>query len=282
MSRNKILAGGLLGAALIAGLYFLNRYWIAPATLRPALAQGDHPMAPAFSVKDLSGRTVTLADYKGKVVLLDFWATWCGPCRIEIPGFVELQDRYRLDGLALIGISIDDNPEPVRDFYREFKMNYAVALGNENLSALYGGILGLPTTFLIGRDGRIYAKHIGATDISVFEEEIKELLAAKVEAEVTEFKHAGTGRPESKIEVGDPEKVNEEFPPEEVNSEVPGVNLSKLSAAQKEQFKKLLAGQPCTCGCKFNLLKCRLDDRSCGVSRKLAREQLDKFLKPTV
>jgi thiol-disulfide isomerase/thioredoxin len=225
---------------------------------------------------------MTLADYKGKVVLLDFWATWCGPCRIEIPGFVELQDRYRLDGLVLIGISIDDNPEPVRDFYREFKMNYAVALGNENLSALYGGILGLPTTFLIGRDGRIYAKHIGATDISVFEEEIKELLAAKIEAEVTEFKHAGTGRPETKIEVGDPEKVNAEFPQEEVNSEVPGVNLAKVSAAQKEQFKKLLAGQPCTCGCKLNLLKCRLDDRSCGVSRKLAREQLDNFLKPTL
>lgn len=273
MDRRKILVGSVLAVLLVAGLYLLNRYWITPALTvsgtapRSLQAKGDHPLAPAFSVTDLSGRTLNLADYKGKVVLLDFWATWCGPCRVEIPGFVQLQNRYRDQGLVVIGVSIDDGPEPVREFYKEYKMNYAVAMGSEKLGALYGGILGLPTTFLIGRDGRIYAKHVGATDLSVFEEEIKQLLAVKGEVEVAQFHQEAPG---SKIELGDQE---------EVNSEVPGVNLSKLTPAQKEQFKKQLENQPCTCGCKLNLLKCRLDDRSCSVSLKLAREQLDKSLK---
>lgn len=277
MDRRKILAGSVLAVLLVAGLYLLNRYWITPAAIssqlsatRSVQAKGDHPLAPAFSVTDLSGRALNLADYKGNVILLDFWATWCGPCRVEIPGFVQLQNRYRDQGLVVIGVSIDDGPEPVREFYKEFKMNYSVAMGSEKLGALYGGILGLPTTFLIGRDGRIYAKHVGATDLSVFEEEIKQLLAAKGETGAAEFKPAGLSGAGAKIELGDPE---------EVNSEVPGVNLSKLTGAQKEQFKKQLENQPCTCGCKLNLLKCRLDDRSCSVSLKLAREQLDKSLK---
>lgn len=178
MKQGKVRVATLLAVLLLGGLYFVNRYWIAPATQRSGRFTGDRPLAPPFSLTDLNGHKLQLADHKGKVVLLDFWATWCGPCRIEIPGLVRLQERYREQGLVVIGISLDDTPEPVREFYREFGMNYAVALGNERITALYGGILGLPTTFLIGRDGRIYSRHMGATDISVFEEEIKELLAA--------------------------------------------------------------------------------------------------------
>ena len=178
MKQGKVLVGALLAVLLVAGLYFVNRYWIAPATQRAGKLTGDRPMAPPFSLTDLNGRKLELSDHKGKVVLLDFWATWCGPCRIEIPGFVRLQERYRDQGLVVIGVSLDDSPEPVREFYREFRMNYAVAMGDERVPELYGGIIGLPTTFLIGRDGRIHSRHIGATDVSVFEEEIKELLAA--------------------------------------------------------------------------------------------------------
>jgi len=87
----------------------------------------------------------------------------------EIPHFVELQNRYRDQGLQIVGVSMDDSPEPVRDFYRQFKMNYPVVMGNASTGELYGGVLGLPIAFLIGRDGRIYSKHIGATDIAVFE-----------------------------------------------------------------------------------------------------------------
>lgn len=273
MNRGKVLIGAVLAIVAVAGLYLVNRYWIAPATTRSVRSARDHPQAPDFSLIDLNGRQLSLADYRGKVVLLDFWATWCGPCRIEIPGFVELQERYRAQGLAVIGISMDDGPEPVREFYREYKMNYPVAMGDEKVSELFGGIFGLPTTFLIGRDGRLYSKRTGATDVSVFEEEIKELLAAEAGEEAAEFKPAAAARPPDKIEMGDPA---------EVNSEVPGVNLSKLTPQQVAAFKTHLETQQCDCGCKLNLLKCRLDDRSCGVSLRLARQELEKFLNGTV
>lgn len=277
MNSKKVVLGLLVVAALGAGLYFVNREWIAPLALQTAplslnqaQASTGHPFAPKFSLTDISGQKLNLDDYKGKVVVLDFWATWCGPCRIEIPEFVEMQKRYRDQGLAIIGISMDDGPAPVKDFYKQFNMNYPVALGDSKLAELYGGIFGLPTTLLIGRDGRIYAKHVGATDISVFEAEVKELLSAPSGGEVAAFRPAAVPGVARKIELGDPA---------EVNSEVPGVNLTKLTAAQKDAFIKLLKTQQCNCGCNLNLYRCRTEDRSCGVSTKLAREQLDKFLK---
>ncbi len=274
VNSKKVLIAVIGVAVLVGALYFINRKWIAPLatqlSIPQAQASGGHPFAPNFSLSDLSGQTLTLDDYKGKVVMLDFWATWCGPCRIEIPEFVELQKRYRDQGLAVIGISMDDSPEPVKEFYAQFKMNYPVAVGDEKLAELYGGILGLPTTMLIGRDGRIYAKHVGATDISVFEREIKELLAATAATESVEFQASATPGTSSKIEIGDPA---------EINSEVPGVNLTKLTPAQKDAFIKLLKTKQCDCGCNLNLYRCRTEDRACAISVKLAREELAKFLK---
>lgn len=270
MNKGKVLVGAVLAIALAAGLYLVNRKWISPLNKQPVKAAGSHLAAPDFSLTDLTGGKLNLADYKGKVVMVDFWATWCGPCRIEIPEFVDLQNRYRSQGFSVIGISVDDSADPVRDFYHQFKMNYPVALGDNKLQELYGVNFGLPTTLLIGRDGRIYAKHVGATDISVFEGEIKELLAASAHGEAADFQQTGRVSGVDKIELGDPA---------EVNSEVPGVNLAKLSAAEKERFKKLIEKQKCDCGCGFNVLECRQKDRACGVSRQLARDQLDKFLK---
>ena len=164
--------------AIMAGLYFVNRQHGVPAGVVGTRTSED-ALAPDISLPDLTGQKLNLSSYRGKVVLLDFWATWCDPCREEIPRFVELQDEYGGQGLQIIGVSMDDGPEPVREFYRRFKMNYPVVMGDAETGELYGGILGLPIAFLIGRDGRISARHIGATDIAVLEKEIVNLLRSR-------------------------------------------------------------------------------------------------------
>jgi thiol-disulfide isomerase/thioredoxin len=161
----------LIGAAIVAavGISFLEHH-LRPGAVRSAASQ--HALAPDFSLPNLTGQPVTLSSYRGKVVLLDFWATWCGPCKEEIPHLVDLQNRYGSEGLQIIGVSMDDSPGPVREFSQQFKMNYPVVMGNAKTGELYGGILGLPIAFVIGQDGRINARHIGATSSSVFEKEI--------------------------------------------------------------------------------------------------------------
>jgi thiol-disulfide isomerase/thioredoxin len=272
-SRGKVLIGAVLAVTLVSGLYLVNRYWIAPALRTQAMSGGDHPDAPPISLTDIYGKKLDLADYKGKVVVLDFWATWCEPCRFEIPGLVEMQVKYAKQGFSVIGISMDDEPGPVVEFYKEFKMNYPVAVGNPRVGELYGGIFGLPTTFMIGRDGRIYAKHTGATGSSVLEDEVQQLLAMSPTAENMSFKTVMSPGTSTKIEIGDPAAID---------SEIPGLNLTKLTATQKETLKKQLGELKCPCGCNFTVLKCRQVDRACRVSLKMAQEQMEKVLKPGV
>ncbi len=146
---------------------------------KPAGRAAINAPAPAFSLQDLDGKPLDLGTYRGQVVLLDFWATWCTPCQAEIPHFVEFQDKYRSQGFEVIGLSMDDDAKPVREFYKQYKMNYPVALGTTQIADSYGGVLGLPITFLIARDGTIAAKYIGAADMSVVEREITSLLQSK-------------------------------------------------------------------------------------------------------
>jgi peroxiredoxin len=134
----------------------------------------NHPVAPEFSLIDISDQKLDLASYRGKVVLLDFWATWCAPCKTEIPHFIDMQNKYGPQGLQIVGISLDDSAAPVRKFYAEQKMNYPVAVGDDKLAEAYGGVLGLPIAFVINREGRIIAKYTGETDAAVFEKEIGE------------------------------------------------------------------------------------------------------------
>jgi cytochrome c biogenesis protein CcmG, thiol:disulfide interchange protein DsbE len=175
VSQKRLLIG-VLAVIVVLGLFLWERS--RRSDTRRAATPGT--LAPDFSLMQLSGEPLQLSAYRGKVILLDFWATWCEPCEKEIPDFVNLQDKYGQEGLQIIAISMDDSSDPVLDFSRRLKMNYLVVMGNARIGELYGGVLGLPIAFLIARDGRIYMKHIGETDISVFEKEIVALLQRKV------------------------------------------------------------------------------------------------------
>jgi thiol-disulfide isomerase/thioredoxin len=144
-----------------------------------AACPADAKPAPlAFTLKDVDNKEVRLSDHKGKVILLDFWATWCGPCKVEIPWFIEFQNRYGKAGFQAIGISVDDPLDKLRPYVASMKMNYIVlqGLGNEKVQDAYGPMLGLPVTALISRDGRICAKHTGMASKTALEQQIKALL----------------------------------------------------------------------------------------------------------
>ena len=130
-----------------------------------------------FTFKDLDGKSVPLSSYRGKIVLLNFWATWCGPCKAEIPGFVELQEQYKKD-LVIVGFSVDDTAVKARAFANEYKINYPILLGegHEELQEAYGPIWGIPASFLISKDGKVCRKHLGIAPKSVFEKEIIALM----------------------------------------------------------------------------------------------------------
>ncbi|OFW41039.1 MAG: hypothetical protein A3J29_13620 [Acidobacteria bacterium RIFCSPLOWO2_12_FULL_67_14b] len=130
-----------------------------------------------FTMKDLDGKDVSLSSYKGKVVLLNFWATWCGPCKAEIPGFVEIQEKYK-DKLVIVGFSVDDTAEKAREYANQYKMNYPILLGEgrEDVQDAYGPIWGIPASFIISKDGKVCRKHLGIAPKAVFEKEVVALM----------------------------------------------------------------------------------------------------------
>ncbi len=142
-----------------------------------ACAQNPKPANLDFTVKDMNGKDVHFGSYKGKIILLNFWATWCGPCKAEIPAFVELQAQYNKD-LVVLGFSVDDPVEKVKTFATQYAMNYPVliGLGREDVQEAFGPIWGIPTSFVIGRDGRVCKKHMGMASKAQIEQEIKGLL----------------------------------------------------------------------------------------------------------
>lgn len=158
----RVHASGAVPQAAVAG--------VCDAAAKPAKL--------TFTFKDLTGARVSLRDFAGKVILLDFWATWCVPCRTEIPGFVDLQHRYGDRGLQVIGVSVDDPIRALRPYVAEMKMSYPVLLGDGRHDILdaYGPVTVVPTSVLIGRDGVICTTHSGAAPMEVFEREIAALL----------------------------------------------------------------------------------------------------------
>ena len=186
MNRWWIAGAGAFGLAL-ATIPFLSGEPRAggsnapPRSDKAASVCRIKPPKPAplnYTLKDMNGKPVTLADYKGKVIMLNFWATWCGPCQAEIPMFVKLQDKYRDQGLIFLGVSIDDEPPQLQSYASRMKMNYPVLVGadHDDLQEAYGPMVGIPTTVLIGRDGSTCTKYMGAQSLERFESDIKALL----------------------------------------------------------------------------------------------------------
>ncbi len=172
-----------LGAVLLTGfLLGCVIYGCSPAkTVKAASLKPDKERhaAPDFALKDADGKTVRLSEYKGKVVLLDFWATYCGPCKIEIPWFMDFERKHKDQGFSVLGIDMDDEGwDAVKPFVSDVGINYRIVVGNDATADKFGGIEALPTTFLIDRQGRIADVHVGLTSKSEFENAIEQLLQA--------------------------------------------------------------------------------------------------------
>jgi cytochrome c biogenesis protein CcmG/thiol:disulfide interchange protein DsbE len=172
------------GIALLATTVLLlgkNETQLAPAPVSYAAPSAElSGAAPAFTLVDVNGKSVSLADFKGKVVILDFWATWCPPCKREIPDFIKLQSEYGSKGVQIVGIALDQ-PGKVEAFVKDNGMNYPVLMGTNEVAASYGGVEAIPTTFIIDKSGKIVTKYEGFRPKETFESQIKKLLWSSTE-----------------------------------------------------------------------------------------------------
>ncbi|MBZ5698970.1 MAG: TlpA family protein disulfide reductase [Acidobacteriia bacterium] len=276
MSKIYIRRGMLLlaGALALVGTVLavrrekaLKRSTPVAATEQPAASSGDggsavirfvkNPeMAPPFEARDISGKVVSGAGWGGKVVLLNFWATWCPPCREEIPELITLQKQYK-DRLEVIGLSEDDDaPEKVLKFAQQEGINYPIVMATPQLIGAYGGVPALPTSFLIDTQGRVVLKHSGLYPLEGYVREIRALLGLPVEARIETFVDTG-----------------QVFLKNAANAtELPGVDFTGLTAEQKKIALHRLNAEGCTCGCGLTLSQCRVNDTTCPISSELAAQ----------
>src|SRR3954469_8914620 len=214
--------------------------------------------APAFVVRDLDGRDISTASLRGKVVLLNFWATWCPPCRAEIPDLVALQEKYR-DQLQIIGISEDEGgPEGVKRFVAEHQMNYPVVMTTPELERNFPGIGALPTSFVLDRAARVEQKHAGMATARTTEFETRHLAGLPVNVSIEE------------VDQSQGLKLNPETGATAMT--IPGTDLAALPLAKRTEALQKRNAQPCTCGCDLTVARCRVDDPTCGVSLPLAQQ----------
>lgn len=227
--------------------------------------------APDFKLTGLDDKPITIADFKGKVILLNFWATWCGPCRAEVPDLVELQNKYK-DQLQIIGLVVDDDDQDaIKKFVAEFGINYPVAVATAKMRVEYGGIPALPTSFVLDTEGRVVQKHEGLRDPVLYEVEIRSLLGLSIgNVKVETFEDTG------QIFIQHADRA----------SQLPGVDLSKLTPEQKTVALHKFNAEMCTCGCNYTLAQCRIYDRDCQTSKaataKIIAALIGKLQAPAV
>lgn len=181
---SRVLTIGILMAAVAMAFVFIRQDAVKTNAARKEAAGANQPSqmkigapAPKLVLKDLNGNTVNLADLKGKVVMVDFWATWCEPCQIMIPWMIQLRNQYGSQGFEIVGVAMDDEGLPaVKPFAAEKKMNYPIVLGNEDTAQAWGGIFGMPTSFIIDRDGNVRKQHLALVGKDELEKDIKGLL----------------------------------------------------------------------------------------------------------
>src|SRR5712671_6815041 len=221
-----------------------------------------HPdLAPEFALEGLDGKPLSLATARGKVVLLNFWATWCGPCRAEIPDLIALQQKYK-DQLQIIGLTVDDDDEStIKQVVADERINYPVAMASPEVRLQYGGIAALPTSFVLDAQGRVVQKHEGLRDPALYETEIRALLGLPIDARVETFEDTG------QIFLAHADRA----------SELPGVDFSKLTPPQKQAALHKFNAEGCTCGCNFTLAQCRIYDRNCAVSKSRTEKIVDEL-----
>jgi thiol-disulfide isomerase/thioredoxin len=220
----------------------------------------DKPVTvPMVKLTSLDGQPVSSEAWKGKVVLVNFWATWCGPCRAEIPSLIALQDRYR-DYLVIVGLSTDTKPvDEVQAFVKQAGLNYPVAIAGPAVEAAFGGVPALPSTFVVTPQGGIVQRHVGQLDPVVTEHEIRVLAGLPTDATVETVK-----------DVGQVLLANAAYA-----TEIPGVDLKALTPRQKEDALRRLNTENCTCGCGLTLAQCRINDPTCTVSLPAAKKLVD-------
>jgi thiol-disulfide isomerase/thioredoxin len=216
----------------------------------------DPAEVPAFRAVDLDGREVSSASARGKVIIVNFWATWCPPCRAEIPDLIALQDKYR-DQLQIIGVSEDEVPaEDVKRFVTERQINYPVVMTTKDIDRLFPAVQALPTSFVLDRDSRLVQKHVGMLTASMTELETRALAGLPVNASIERVDRTQGLKLDNTSQV----------------MEIPGVDLASLPPSKRAEALQKLNDKSCTCGCDLTIAKCRVDDPTCGVSLPLARE----------
>jgi len=213
---------------------------------------GKPDPAPDFKLTGLDGKPLPLADSKGKALLLNFCATWCGPCRAEIYDLIGLQAKYQ-DRFQILSLIVDDDDAAaIKTVVAKYGINYPVALAPNDIRIQYGGIAALPTSFLLDTEGRIVQKHEGLHNPMLYELEVRSLL----------------GLPIGNVKVETFDDTGQIFIKNAVRAtELPGVDLSKLTPEQKIVALHKFNAEGCTCGCQYTLAQCRIYDRNCQISK---------------